>query len=120
MQTRVGERGLVARLAVAILGLMLPLEGCSDTVSPNLGKSYSCSATATCVVGQSYCSISIGGAGGAGGSGTLYTGASCVAIPQGTSCAANPTCDCVCHGGCEPPNMCSDADNLVVVTKHGV
>src|SRR5207244_545233 len=116
-------RRLIGGLVVAVLAVMLPLESCgsisnnggldggdSDGRSaPNLGASYTCSATATCIVGQSYCDVTVGGAAGAPGSNTgYYTTGFCRAIPQGTACAANPTCACVCAArGCFSYEMCS-------------
>ena len=136
MQTCVRGRSLLGGLAVVILAVLLPLEGCSNTSNssgldggdsdggsaPNLGASYSCSATstsATCVVGQSYCEVSKGGAGGTPGSNTgLYTTAICRTIPQGTVCAANPTCACVCAAVfCYSSDMCSDTDGFVTLTR---
>jgi hypothetical protein len=107
-------------------------DGASEQASSTkLGTSYACPAqnapsTVTCVVGKSYCEFytgggqggapgSDGGPGGASGSLPAAPG-SCVAIPQGTSCAAHPSCACLCPGSNCGICTCRDNNGLVEFT----
>jgi hypothetical protein len=99
-------------------------DGASEEHSAsNLGASYSCGSS-TCVVGQSYCLTTTGGAGGSGGGPTPYTTSGCAIISQGTTCAANPNCQCLCalRGGCGGVLGCTCYENggLVVVACFSV
>ena len=130
MRTRASGRGLWASLLVAVLGVVVSLEGCGSTSyettsdaeggaserpsAPDLGASTPCPGTTDCVVGQSYCELHRGGAGGADGGLQAPSSAFCRMIPQGTACAANPTC-ANCASGC----MCSDAGGVVTVMCLG-
>lgn len=123
-----GSGGVAAEGGVDTIdaGSDAPGEG-HDSTHP--GASFSCTAqtaatSATCTVGQSYCVITTGGAGGAGGSQIgPYTTAFCAMIPEGTACAANPTCACVCalrgcgSGGC---TCRRDTDGLVELSCMSV
>lgn len=73
---------------------------------------------ATCVVGQTYCGISLPHPG--------FTGeatAECNSVP--TVCAQNPTCACLCdssRGGviCVTNCRCSETNGLVTISCEGI